>query len=126
MAPGLLVSCVFIAGLAAGLAGGADPRAALAASLACAAGALALAEAGRAPRRALGLLAVLGLGAADGARARDRALAPPLLVWFAGAAGPGDRADVVTLEGRLGADAEPADEDGARLVIDAVAVTDAR
>jgi competence protein ComEC len=66
------------------------------------------------------LLCVAGLGlisCASGARARDNALAPPVLAWFEGQA-QASRSDVVAIEGRLVGDASVSDT-GVRLLVDA-------
>ncbi len=133
MAPGLRLALVVVAGTALGLAVGV--RAANAVAVAVVLGsAAALLEPGHhgagaaagSLRRVLVLAAACALAVAYGARARERKLAPPLVTWFAGAAGGGERADAVAMvEGTIDADAEATDS-GAHVEIDVDAVTDAR
>src|SRR5262245_16268644 len=103
MPSGLLLSVAIVAGAATGVV---TPVAA--SDLAAArpgAPALALAVAERRVLAApLGVLALSALAATQGALARDRALAPPLVVWHEAA-----DADVVEIDGRLVADAAAAD-----------------
>ncbi|HEY7475157.1 MAG TPA: DNA internalization-related competence protein ComEC/Rec2 [Vicinamibacterales bacterium] len=114
MAPGLAVCLV--AGVTAGLITQTSWTDAVAAALALAS--LAVLLDSRTVRRMVGLAALAAAGAAHGALARERAVEPPLVRWFAQTTGDGARAtDPVLLRGRLAADAARTDF-GVRLVID--------
>jgi competence protein ComEC len=114
MAPGLAVCLV--AGVAVGLLTDAALTDAVAAVLAL--GSLAILPDARTLRWVLGLAALAAGGAAHGAFARDRAVAPPIVEWLDRTADASARVlDPVLVRGRIVADAGRTDF-GVRLVID--------
>ena len=115
MTPGLILTVVVLTGVAIGVAG---PLAALdLAALALALASVSLLVARPRARRMVVLASVLFAAAWDGAAARDRAVASPLVAWFETFA-PDDRApDAVLVHGALVDDASPTDS-GVRLLID--------
>ena len=136
---GLVLAVAVLGGAAVGVVTMLPWGDALAAAFAAAA--LAILPASRRAATPLGLLALAAAAAAYGAAARDRALAPPLLVWFDQAAGAADRlSEIVIIEGVIAADASIASVaaatggasgggdvfgSGARLVVDVERVRDA-
>ena len=119
MAPGVVITVCVIAGVATGVATPVAAGAAAAAALALVS--LAVLEQPAPCRRGLLWGALLAVSAVYGANARDRALAPPVVVWFEAEA-PHGRLDVpVLVEGTLAADAGVAAA-GVRLVIDATRI----
>ncbi len=116
MRRGVVLAGVLLAGVTAGLLGPIRPADAAAAALAIASVAVAVGE--RANRRAVALSCLFWLAGADGARARDRALASPIQDWFASVAPDGRAPDVVLVRGTLLADASVSGT-GVRLLVEA-------
>jgi competence protein ComEC len=121
MAPGAFIAVCVLAGVAMGIATPVAATAALAASLALVS--LSVLEQPAPWRRRLLLAALVALSVAYGARARDRALAPPILAWFDVDAPTGRLDAPVVVDGTLLADAVVTDA-GVRLLIDAQQVRD--
>ncbi|HYN06006.1 MAG TPA: DNA internalization-related competence protein ComEC/Rec2 [Vicinamibacterales bacterium] len=114
--PGPLIAACLVAGVAAGLVTTVVFTGAVASALALAS--LALLPDARTLRHVLALGAVVAIGAAHGALARDQAVAPLLVQWMDEAAGESARApDLVIVRGRLAGDAARTGF-GVRLVID--------
>ena len=114
---GRVLAAVTVAGAVAGAVTQVAPGEAVAAALSVASVLIVLPR-GVALRVAVALLVGV-LSCAYAARARDRALAPPLVVWFAavtGRLGAGRAADVVWLDGVIDRDAEPTDGEASLLV----------
>jgi competence protein ComEC len=119
---GLSIAIAVVSGAAAGVLGAARPATAFALGLACGSVALVVDRAGL--RRALVLGAIVAASAVHGARARDRALAPPLGAWLDAHAPNGRLEDAVVIDATLAADAVLTDT-GVRLLMDVRAVQEA-
>jgi competence protein ComEC len=115
MPTGLVLVAAAMAGITAGVGWDVSPARALA--LATASVSLAIASDRAVWRRALVVAAIAAAGAAHGAGARARALAPPLGVWLDARAPEGRAGEPVLVRGRLAADAARAPA-GVRLLID--------
>src|SRR5437870_731131 len=115
MPRGPTLAALILAAVAIGIMGSID-CADLAASAIGLASVIVLVEQRRA-RQAVLLLCLLAASAADGAFARDRALASPLLLWFDAFAPDARAPDAVIIRGTLAGEASQADT-GVRLLID--------
>lgn len=123
MPTGRTIATSVVAGIAAGAAGAVMPATGFA--MAVAGLALAVGFDARAFRRVSLAIALCAAGIAHGAMARERALAPPLLVWFNAQSQSGrTRLDApVEIEGRIARDASVA-LPGVRLLMDVVRIRD--
>lgn len=115
MRPNRILAVLVVAGTALGLVSSVPWG--LAAALSVSAGSCAVVVgAGRVRLFALGCIVAAG-SAAYGARARDKALLPPLVSWFASEQRRNGPPGAIDVEGTIATDAERL-EDGARLLID--------